>query len=147
MARFTERQRRFVTEYIIDGNAAAAALRAGYSKKTARHIGYQLLQKPHIQDEIDATLADLRKSRIADIQEILEFLTAVMRGEATEEVLVVIKTGGGKSEARFVTKDPSISDRLRAAEDLGKRLGLFTGKYEVECKVPVVIVDDMLLEG
>lgn len=141
MAIMTERRKRFIVEYLVDLNATQAAIRAGYSPKTARSTGYELLNIPEIRNEIDERLKTIEESRICDVQEVMEFLTSVMRGEITEEVLVVLRVGGGKTEARLIPKGPSISGRLKAAEHLGKAYGLFSEKARVRIdgSVPVVI--------
>ena len=108
MAIMTERRKRFIVEYLVDLNATQAAIRAGYSPKTARSTGYELLNIPEIRNEIDERLKTIEESRICDVQEVMEFLTSVMRGEITEEVLVVLRVGGGKTEARLIPKGPSL---------------------------------------
>ena len=91
MAIMTERRKRFIVEYLVDLNATQAAIRAGYSPKTARSTGYELLNIPEIRNEIDERIKTIENSRICDVQEVMEFLTSVMRGELTEEVLVVLR--------------------------------------------------------
>ena len=59
----TDKQRRFVDEYLIDLNATQAAIRAGYSEKTARYIGYENLTKPHISNAIQERMEQLEDSR------------------------------------------------------------------------------------
>lgn len=140
MAIMTERRKRFIVEYLVDLNATQAAIRAGYSPKTARSTGYELLNIPEIRNEIDERLKTIEESRICDVQEVMEFLTSVMRGEITEEVLVVLRVGGGKTEARLIPKGPSISGRLKAAEHLGKAYGLFSEKARVRLEGPVPVV-------
>ena len=82
-------------------------------------------------------------NRIAKAEEILEFLTATLRGEVTEEVVV---GGFGKSATEKIIKNVDLRDRLKAAELLGKRYRLFTDKVEVEGVVPVMIVGESELE-
>ncbi len=77
----TARRQRFIQEYALCGNACEAARRAGYSPKTAHKKGYMLLRIPAIRDGIDKALQDLRKSSVADLQEVQEFLTDVLRGK------------------------------------------------------------------
>ena len=73
-------------------------------------------------------------------------LTASMRGEIKEEVIVVEGEGDGFSSARVVKKQIGLKDRIKAAELLGKRHRLFTDKVEVEGTVPVMIVGENELE-
>ena len=77
----TEKQKRFCDEYLIDCNATQAAIRAGYSPKTANEQGAKLLAKVSIKAYIDDQLEQLHNKNIADSQEVLEYLTSVMRGE------------------------------------------------------------------
>lgn len=139
----TERQKRFCDFYIQTGNGAEAAIKAGYSEKTAKQIANENLTKPYLKNYIEEQLQKLEDARIADTQEVLKYLTSVMRGETTEEVVIVEGYGDGCSSARKVEKDVGAKDRLKAAELLGKRYGLFTDKVNVEGSAKVVIVDDL----
>ena len=139
----TEKQKRFCDEYLIDLNATQAAIRAGYSKKTANRTGPENLSKLVIKAYIAAKMAEKDAELIAAQDEVMKHLTAAMRGEITEEVVVVEGTGDGCSDARVVDKQISARDRLRAAELLGKRYQLFTDKVDVTGAMPVVLVDDV----
>lgn len=130
MAKLTAKQQRFCNEYLIDLNATQAAIRAGYSKKTANRIGTENLSKPVIRQYIDKRMAEKEAELIADQDEVLRYLTSVMRGEAVSEEIVVEGTGDGCSEARTIEKCPSEKDKLKAAELLGKRYGIYTEKIE-----------------
>lgn len=114
----TVKQQKFVDEYIISGNATEAAIKAGYSKKTAKQMGTENLSKPYLKSVIDNRLEELHKSKVADQQEILEFLTGTVRGEHTESV----------ATAKGVYEDVEISekDKIKAAELLGKRHSMWT---------------------
>lgn len=133
----TEKQKRFCDEYLIDLNATQSAIRAGYSEKTARAIGNENLSKPYIREYIDKRLAEKDKKLIADQDEVLRYLTAVLRGESVSEEIVVEGVGDGRSEARKVQKAPSEKDRLKSAELLGKRYGIYTDKIQAEIVTPV----------
>lgn len=126
----TEKQKRFCDEYLIDLNATQAAIRAGYSERTAYSIGTENLRKPEISAYIDSRMEEKNKELIADQDEVLKYLTSVMRGESTSEEIVVEGTGDGCSTARAIEKAPSEKDRLKAAELLGKRYGLYTERIE-----------------
>ena len=141
--KLTEKQKRFCDEYLIDLNATQAAIRAGYSKKTAFTIGNENLKKPYIKNYIDERLKQLEDERIAKADEVLKYLTSVMRNEIKEEVVVTEGIGDGGSEARTIKKDMSAKDRNKAAELLGKRYRLFTEKVEVDGVQQVQIVDDI----
>lgn len=129
--KLTPKQQRFVEEYVKDCNATQSAIRAGYSEKTARAIGAENLAKPDIKLYIDEHLEEVRTESIADTQEILSYLTSVMRGDSKSSVLAVEGVGGGASEARILDKPPDEKERIKAAELLGKRHGIWTERKEV----------------
>ena len=139
----TERQKRFCDYYIQTGNGTEAAIKAGYSEKTAKQIANENLTKPYLKNYIDEQLQKLEDARIADTTEVLKYLTSVMRGESIAEIVVVEGYGDGCSEAKRMSKAPDEREKLKAAELLGKRYGLFTDKVNVESKAKVVIVDDL----
>lgn len=116
-----DRQRRFADEYLIDLNAEAAAVRAGYSPRYARGNAYKLVAKSGIKEYIEKRMAEKESELIADQNEVLRYLTAVMRGESTSEEIIVEGIGDGRSKARKLEKTPSEKDRLKAAELIGKR--------------------------
>ena len=130
MAKLTAKQQRFCDEYLIDLNATQAAIRAGYSPKTANVIGAENLSKPSLKRYIDQRMAEKESALIADQDEVLKYLTAVMRGESRASVVVVESTGDFMTEAREMQKAPDERERLKAAELLGKRYGLYTEKVE-----------------
>lgn len=142
MANLTAKQQRFCDEYLIDLNATQAAIRAGYSKKTANRIATENLSKPVIKDFIAARMAEKESKLIADQNEVLKYLTSVMRGESQAEIVVVEGTGDGCSEARAVQKAPDEKERLKAAELLGKRYGLYTEKVEQQMDMELNISVD-----
>lgn len=128
MAKMTAKQQRFCDEYLIDLNATQAAIRAGYSKKTAYSIGVENLKKPEIEKYIAERMAEKESQLIASQDEVLKYLTSVLRGNTQSEVIVVEGCGEGFSEARAMKKAPDEKERLKAAELLGKRYGLYTDK-------------------
>lgn len=140
----TIKQRRFCDEYLIDCNATQAAIRAGYSEKTAGSIGDENLKKPEIKSYIDEQLQKIEDSRIADVAEVMKYLTSVMRGESQASVVVVEGCGEGISQARAVMKQPDEKERLKAAELIGKRYGAFTDKVQNEVIIPVFGGEDQL---
>ncbi len=135
----TAKQKRFCEEYLVDCNATQAAIRTGYSKKTARAVGQRLLTNVDIKKYIEQQLQKMKTEKIADAQEVLEYLTSVMRGEQKEQVALL--TGEGVQD--LVQKDVSAKDRLKAAELIGKRYALFTEKVELQGETTVQIVDDI----
>ena len=142
MDALNDRQKRFCDEYLIDCNATQAAIRAGYSPKTAKQIGQRLLTIVDLKTYIDDRLAQLRSEKTADAQEVLEYLTSVMRGEHKEQTLVLC--GDGMQEIADI--DVSARDRLKAAELIGKRYGMFKDNVELGGPIPVVISGDEQLE-
>lgn len=141
----TEKQKRFADEYLIDLNATRA-YRAAYpnvKKDTvAATNGGRLLRNAEVEKYIKAELEKIQSAKVADMQEVMEHLTAALRGEI-EEVVVVEGTGEGCSDARIITKRISEKDRIKAAELLGKRYSLFTDKVDVKGVEGVVIVNDI----
>lgn len=131
-AKMNERQRRFADEYLIDLNAERAAIRAGYSERYARGNAHKLVANSGIKKYIEKRMAEKEKHLIADQDEVLKYLTSVLRGESKSTEIVVEGVGDGCSEARTIQKEPSEKDRLKAAELLGKRYGLYTDKLEAD---------------
>jgi len=142
----TPKQRKFCDEYLISGNATDAAKKAGYSEKTAYSIGEENLKKPELREYIDAKLEQISSEKTATAEEVMHYLTSVMRGESVSEIVVVEGIGDGCSEARSMNKAPDEKERLKAAELIGKRYGLFTDKVGLEGAVPVIITGDDQLE-
>lgn len=130
----TEKQKRFIDYYIETGNATEAAKKAGYSRKTAKAAGYENLTKPYLKSAIDERLKALEEKRVADAREVLIHLTAALRGEIEEEVIVCEGVGEGVSKARTIKKHLSARDRLKAAELLMRRYGLAMSDIEQEEK-------------
>ena len=143
--KLTAKQQRFCDEYLIDLNATQAAIRAGYSKKTAYAIGNENLNKPDLKKYIEERMAEKEKNLIADQDEVLKYLTSVLRGESESEEIVIENIGDFTSEARTMKKAPSEKDRLKAAELLGKRYSLFKNDVKLDV-TPVVIGGDDGLE-
>jgi phage terminase small subunit len=133
--KLTEKQRRFADEYVRTGNATEAARLAGYRQPHVQ--GSQNLEKLSVKSYIDKRLNELKKKSIAEQDEILQFLTAVMRGEHTEQIPV----GIGEGAQQLEDKDTFLKDRVKAAELLGKRYVMWTDKQQVETITPVFVED------
>ena len=142
--KLNEKQKRFCEEYLIDLNATQAAIRAGYSEKTAYTIGQKLTKKSEVKAYIEEKLETLKNERTADTQEIMEYLTSVMRGESESEEIVLKGVGKGSQKIEKVQKRPSEKDKLKAAELLGKRFGMFTEKVEVDGEIRSEKLSDVL---
>lgn len=137
----TEKQKRFCDEYLIDLNGTRAYKTAYPSVKSdevAKAAASRMLSNVNVRAYLDERLEQLRSERTADIQEILEYLTAVMRGEEKEEKMAA--NALGEMEAYNVRNQ---ANQLKAAELLGKRFGLFTDKVAVSGSGVVQIVDDI----
>ena len=130
MAKLTAKQQRFCDEYLIDLNTTQAAIRAGYSKKTARVIGAQNLSKLAVKNYINERMKEKEAELIADSDEVMRYLTSVLRGQSQSEVVVVENVGDYMSEARLIQKAPDEKERLKAAELLGKAHQIFVDKVE-----------------
>lgn len=133
--KLTLKQQRFADEYIISGNAEEAAIIAGYSKKYARGNAYKLVANSGIKSYIDKRLKELDDKQIAKQEEVLKYLTSVMRGEQTEEVLY----GMGEGMQGKTRIDVGAKDRLKAAELLGKRYGTWIEKVDANISLPTII--------
>lgn len=142
----TPKQERFVNEYMLDMNATQAAIRAGYSKRSAGAQGCDLLKNPNVSAEIEKRLEDAKSEKIAEANEVLEYFTRVMRREEKETVVVTIKTEESKwelgddghyrkntvktEETKIVEIPAKLSDANTAAIQLAKRYGLIDGQAE-----------------
>jgi prophage lambdaCh01, terminase, small subunit len=136
------RQKAFCEFYVASGNATDAAIKAGYSKSYARDRIHILMKSIGISRYIDELMQKVQSERIASAEEVLQNLTAMMRGEIQEEVVVVEGEGEGVSSARIIKKQVSAKERIKAAELLGKRHALFTDKTKIEGTLPVMIVGE-----
>ena len=142
MDKLNDRQKRFADEYLIDLNAERAAIRAWYSKRYARGNAYKLVANECIKEYIKKRMDEKEKELIADQDEVLKYLTSVLRGESLSTEIVVEGLGNGVSEARTMDKKPSEKDKLKAAELLGKRYGLYTDKIETDIDMELNISID-----
>ena len=138
MTKMTLKQQRFADEYIITGNLYKSAVEAGYSEKYAKAQSHKLLDNVGIKNYIDERLAQLESEKIASQQEVLSYLSSVMRGEMTEQTLRSV----GESGQVIAEIDVGAKDRIKAAELLGKRYKLWTDKSEVDVTGTVVFMNE-----
>ncbi len=138
MDRLTKKQRRFADEYLVDCNGTKAAIRAGYSRKTANEQAAKLMKNKKIKAYISEKLEELSSERIAKAQEVMEYLTSVMRGEYTEPIMRLV--GNGVQMLDII--DVSAKDRIRAAELLGRRYGLFKENIKFEESRVIILSGD-----
>ncbi|MDI3230985.1 terminase small subunit [Staphylococcus pasteuri] len=137
------KQQIFVDEYIRTGNVYQSAIRAGYSQKYAKASSHKLLDNVGIKQAIDKRMAELKKKSIADQDEILQYLTSVVRGEITDQELIPIGVGKGQMEVEELEKRSDTNARTKAAELLGKRYMMWTDKHQVETNATVQFNDDI----
>lgn len=125
-----------MTDSQVDAEASAMLNGTGkYAKNPKIHQRYLELNA--------AALEQSEGKTIADAQEVMAYLTKVLRGESKSSIVVIESTGDFMTQAREMQKAPDEKERLKAAELLGKRYGLYTEKVDVEGSVGVVIVDDI----
>lgn len=127
------KQKVFVTEYLKDFNGKQAAIRAGYSEKTAKQISRHLLKEPCVQEYLQAKVDEMTAKNIASAIEVLQYFTRVMRGEETAPVLAM---DGNKHT--LVNKPPDHKERLEASKYLAKFHQLFTEKISVDGTASIV---------
>lgn len=133
------RQKMFVEEYLKDMNATQAAIRAGYSEKTAYSQGQRLLKNVEIKNAIKELREQIQTENIATIIDIEEFLSKSMLGEVDEEVVMTVGDGDGYGKIVKTRKEISAKDRIKAAELLGKRYGIWTDKTELTGEIDTEI--------
>ncbi len=164
MAKLNDKQQRFVDEYLIDLNATQAAIRAGYSVKRASEIGYQLLQKTTVQTAISEKMADRsRRTGVNQDRVVLELakiafvkMTDIVdehgkiKDSASEDDLACIESIKYKESesdtGASVEREVKISSKLKALELLGKHLGMWNDKLDVNITQPIVISGSDALE-
>ena len=134
-----KRHEKFCHEYIKDMNATQAAIRTGYSEKTAKMQGSRLMTN----DDIKARVKELRDSyfneNIVTAQQVEYELTRIALGFSNEKQVVIEGTGEGCSEARIIDKPPDEKSRLKALELMAKRHRILSGDTTIDIK-PVLIV-------
>lgn len=138
----SERQKRAVDYFIESGCKGEALRRAGYSESICKNPE-RVFKKDGVREYLEDRIKRFDSKRIADATEVMEYLTKIMRGEEKEEVVVIERVGDGMSSARNVEKNISANSRIKAAELLGKRYGIYKENIEIKGKVPVVIKDDV----
>ena len=128
-----KRQIDFVQEYMKTNNINQSAIKAGYSPKTARSQGSRLLSNVNIRNYIDAINERIESDKIADIEEVMEYLTSVMRGEKKDQFDL----------------EAALSERTKAASELARRLDVKARNLNIECAVNIIddIPDDTEIEN
>lgn len=150
MAKLTPKQKIFVDEYLVDLNATQAAIRAGYSPKTANEQGNRLLANVSVRTCIDQAMAERSKrtginqdrvirelARLAFVNpnDVINLNKAMVKNDASEEDLAAIQSVKVKTSSsengEMVEREVRLNDKLKALELLGKHLGMFKDKVEV----------------
>lgn len=147
MRELTVKQKAFAEYYMEYGNATKAYKLAGYKANTdliAGVEGHKLLKLPKVNDYIGVLQQEVSSKRIANATEVLEYLTKVVRGTETEQMVVVQGIGDGCSQAKIVEKEISAKDKVKAAELLAKRYGLLTDKVDLNANMVVFQGEDKL---
>ncbi|MEK4085622.1 terminase small subunit [Psychrobacillus sp. FSL K6-1415] len=129
--KLTLKQQAFADNYIELGNATEAYKRAYPNVKrdeTARAASSRMLTNVNVKSYIENRMEELKSERVADQQEILELLTSIARGETTAATLRSVDVG-----VQTIDEDmpPTMGERIKAAELLGKRHAMWTEKQEV----------------
>lgn len=139
MSKLNLQRKKFADDWLITGNAYQSAINAGYSENYAKAKSAKLLENDGIKSYIDERLKEIESEKVASQEEVLQYLTSVMRGETSEEVLI----NRGSEVGQDITDiEVSAKDRIKAAELLGKRYGTWTDKIDIEGDVNIVLEDD-----
>lgn len=164
MAKLTKKQKLFIDEYLIDLNATQAAIRAGYSVDTAAAIGCENLTKPNIQQAIAVAMAERSKRTGVNQDRVVLELAKIafvkmtdivddhgrIKGTATDDDLACIESIKYKeSDNEFggsVEREVKIGSKLKALELLGKHLGMWNDKVDLNITTPIVISGEDALE-
>lgn len=124
MSKLTGKKAAFIREYMLDMNQTKAAIRAGYSEKTAAQAASRLMKDSDVKAAIDEWRAELHRRRTADADEVIEFWTAIMRGETPDHIPLL----SGKGKQKISEIPTSVRDRLKASEKLGRYYGMDKGR-------------------
>ncbi|MGG6819815.1 terminase small subunit [Staphylococcus pseudoxylosus] len=131
--KLTVKQQKFADEYIISGNATEAAIKAGYSKKTARSVGAENLTKPYIMEYINKRLNELKEERLMSIEEALTLSASIARGEEQNARSKIYNHLTDKVDKEITyTHTPRIEERQRSIEHILKVHGILNGRLANE---------------
>lgn len=157
MAKLTAKQQRFCDEYLIDLNATQAAIRAGYSPKTAEQTASRLLTVVKVSDEIaremaerskrtginqDRVVQELAKLAFVNIADVVDLDSATVKETATGEDLACIQSVKIKPSEFGTEREIKLYDKKASLELLGKHLGMFKDKLEVEADMDLNVTVD-----
>ena len=149
MGQLNRRQELFCLHYAKTGNASESYKQAGYSNKSENVTwanACRLLKHDSVRARLAELADEMKSDKIADIKEIHEYLTSVIRGETTDDMVVTEGLGAGVSEARVVKTRTANAVRVKAAVELAKMQGAYDNKLQVELTVPVFGGDEDLAD-
>ena len=150
-ATLNARQEKFCIEYIKCNTIQEAMINAGYSERYAKSHYLDMMNNPLIKAKIKELMADMHSKQIAEAEEVLAFLSSVMRGELQEEIVM-----NERGKAVKVKKEVDMKDRIKSAELLAKKYKMLSDKVEIEANVQQQVVfvggdelpeDEELIEG
>lgn len=139
------KQEKFCLEYAKLGNARQAYINAGYKHKkdnTTDAAASRLLSNVKVQKRLAEIAEEAKTNAIADIQEMQEVLTKIIRQEYKEEVFLVDSVAGIQREE----KGASIKDVISAIEKLGKMQGAFVDKVDVNADISPIVINNDIVE-
>lgn len=137
----------FCLHYAKTGNASEAYKQAGYKTTNDRSVYSncnRLLKNDDIKARLEELAAEMASDKIAGIREVQERLTAILRGETTEDVVVTENIGDFMSEARVIQVKTPTKEIIKAGVELAKMQGGYDSKLQVELTVPVFGGEDDL---
>lgn len=161
MAKLTAKQKKFVEEYLIDLNATQAAIRAGYSPNTAQEQSSRLLSNVMVKNEIDKAMAErsrrtginqdrvlreLAKIAFVNPNDVINFRDATVKMTSEENLAAIASIKVKKIPGEYgdaTEREVKLYDKLRALDLLGRHLGMFKDKIEINGDMGVRIVDDI----
>lgn len=164
MAKLTEKQQRFVDEYLVDLNATQAAIRAGYSIKNADKIGSELLGKTRVAEAVseqmaersrrtgvnqDRVVRELAKIAFVNLTDIVDGEGRIRPGAAEEDLACIesIKYKRSDSDSgSSVEREVKVSSKVKALELLGKHTGMWNDRLDVNMNIPVIFEGESEIE-
>lgn len=133
----TSKMKKFCLEYASSGNATQSAIKAGYAQKTAYSQGQRLLKNVEVKSYLQELAEQMESDKIANVKEMQERLTSIIRMQTKEEVVAVEGCGDGFSEAILIEKNPNLKDVVKAIDTLARMQGVYDTKTTLNLCIPV----------